>query len=52
MIQGTLTEHVPGKGVLERHTGIRLIEDRNTVHWAENRTDATVMVLATDLYKP
>lgn len=52
VIQGTLTEHVPGKGVFERQTGYRLIEDRNTVHWAENRTDATVMVLATDLYKP
>ena len=52
VIQGTLTEHVPGKGVFERHTGDRLIEDKNTVHWAENRTDSTVMVLATDLFKP
>lgn len=52
VVQGTLTEHVPGKGVYERHTGDRLIEDRNTVHWAENRTDTTVMVLSTDLYKP
>ncbi len=52
VIQGTLTEHVPGKGTFERHTGDRLIEGRNTVHWAENKTDATVMVLATDLFKP
>ena len=52
VIRGTLTEHVPGKGVFERHTGDRLIEDRNTIYWAENRTDVTVMVLATDLYKP
>lgn len=52
VIQGTLTEHVPGKGVFERQTGDRLIEDKNTVHWAENKTDGTVMVLATDLFKP
>jgi quercetin dioxygenase-like cupin family protein len=52
VIQGTLTEHVPGSGIFQRNTGDRLIEDRNTVHWAENRTDSTVMVLSTDLYKP
>ena len=52
VIEGTLTEHVPGKGVFERRTGDRLIKDKNTVHWAENRTDSTVMVLATDLFKP
>ncbi len=52
VIQGTLTEHVQGKGTFERRTGDRLIEDKNTVHWAENKTDGTVMVLATDLFKP
>ena len=52
VVKGTVTEHVEGKGVFERHEGDRLIEDRNTVHWVENRTDAEAMVLATDVYKP
>ena len=52
VLKGTLTEHVEGKGVFERHEGDRLIEDGNTVHWAENRTGETVMVLSTDVYKP
>lgn len=52
VLKGSLTEHVEGKGVFERHEGDRLIEDRNTVHWVENRTDQTAMVLASDVYKP
>ena len=52
VLKGTLTEHVDGKGVFQRREGDRLIEDRNTVHWAENRTNDNVIVLATDLYKP
>lgn len=52
VIQGTLTEHIAGEGIVERHTGDRIVEDKNKVHWAENRTDATVMVLAADLFKP
>lgn len=52
VIKGTLTEHVEGKGVFERREGDRLIEDKDTVHWAENLTNETVIVLATDLYKP
>ena len=52
VLKGTLTEHVQGKGVFERREGDRLVEDRNTVHWVENRTDQTAMVLATDVFKP
>ena len=52
VVKGTVTEHVEGKGVFERHEGDRLVEDRNTVHWVENRTDQPAMVLATDVYKP
>lgn len=52
VLKGTLTEHVQGKGVFERQQGDRLVEDRNTVHWVENRTDQTAMVLATDVFKP
>jgi quercetin dioxygenase-like cupin family protein len=49
--QGTLTEHVEGKGVFERNQGDRLMEGRNTVYRAENLSDETVIVLATDVYK-
>ena len=52
VLKGTLTEHVEGKGVFDRKQGDRLIEDGNTVHWAENLSDETVIVLATDVYKP
>jgi quercetin dioxygenase-like cupin family protein len=52
VLKGTLTEHVEGKGVFERAEGDRLVEDRNTVHWAENRTDEPVTVLAADVYRP
>lgn len=52
VLKGTLTEHIEGGGVFERHEGERLVEDKNTVHWAENRSDGQVMVLAADVYKP
>lgn len=52
VIKGTLTEHIEGKGTFQRQAGDRLIEDKYTVHWAENLTDDTVIVLGTDLYKP
>jgi len=52
ILKGTLTEHVDGKGTVEHPQGDRIVEDHNTVHWAENRTDQQVMVLSTDIYKP
>ena len=52
VLKGTVTEHVEGKGVFDRHEGDRFVEDRNTVHWVENRSNQTAMVLATDVFKP
>ena len=52
VLKGTVTEHVEGKGVFQRKQGDRLVEDRNTVHWVENRSDEIAMVFATDVYKP
>lgn len=52
VLKGTVTEHVEGKGVFERNQGDRLIEDKSTVHWVENRSDEVAMVFATDVYKP
>jgi len=47
-----LTEHVEGKGVFDYHEGDTFVEDKNTVHWAENRTSQATVVLASDVYKP
>jgi len=52
VLKGTLTEHVEGKGVFDHHAGDTFVEDKNTVHWAENRTSQTTVVLASDVYKP
>lgn len=52
ILKGTLTEHDEGKGVFNHQQGESFVEDKNTVHWAENRTNETVMVLASDVYKP
>ena len=47
-----MTGNVQGKGVFDHQEGDRFVEDRNTVHWAQNRTDQTTIVLAGDVYKP
>lgn len=52
VLKGTLTEHVEGKGVFDHQEGDSFIEDKNTVHWAENRTNQTTVVLASDIFKP
>ena len=52
VLKGTVTEHVEGKGVFQRKQGDRLVEDRDTVHWVENRSDEVALVFATDVYKP
>ena len=52
VLKGTLTEHVEGKGVFDHQEGDKFVEDKNTVHWAENRTNQTTIVLASDVYKP
>ena len=52
VLKGTVTEHVEGKGDFQRKQGDRLVEDGNTVHWVENRSDEIAIVFATDVYKP
>ena len=52
VLKGTLTEHVEGKGVFDHQEGDSFVEDKNTVHWAENRTNQTTVVLASDIFKP
>jgi len=51
-VQGTLTEHLENGDVHERQQGESWTEDRNTNHWAENKSDQPVVVVAVDVFKP
>lgn len=51
-VQGTLTEHLENGDVHERQQGESWTEDRNTNHWAENKGDQAVVVVAVDVFKP
>ena len=52
VLQGTLTEHVEGKGTFERRTGESWTEGKDTNHWAENKSGERAVVLAVDVFKP
>jgi quercetin dioxygenase-like cupin family protein len=50
--QGTLTEHREGVGTKEHPAGGTILEDKDTVHWAENRGSEPAVVVAVDVFKP
>jgi quercetin dioxygenase-like cupin family protein len=52
VLQGTLTEHVEGKGDFVHRTGESWTEGKDVTHWAENKGDQPVVVLAVDVFKP
>jgi len=52
IVQGTLTETREGSGSEQRHQGESWTEDRNTTHWAENKGDKPVTIVAVDVFKP
>ena len=52
MLQGTLTEHVQNGATHERHEGDSWTEDRNAVHWSENKGDKPLVLIAVDVFKP
>jgi quercetin dioxygenase-like cupin family protein len=52
VLQGTLTEHVEGRGEFVRRAGESWTEGKEVTHWAENRGDQPVVVLAVDVFKP
>lgn len=52
VLQGTVTEHLEGKGDFERRQGEIFTEDTSTVHWVENRTNLPAKLLVSDIYKP
>lgn len=53
VIQGTLTEYREGgTGSIEHHEGESWTEGKDTTHWAENKGDGPVVILAVDVFKP
>jgi len=52
VLQGTLTEHRDSGEVFERRQGESWSEGKEVNHWAENRGDGPVVVLAVDVFKP
>jgi len=52
ILQGTLTEHREGSGVIEHHEGESWTEGKEVTHWAENTGDGAVVILAVDVFKP
>ena len=52
VLKGTLTEHLENGDVHERREGEGWAEGKDTTHWAENRTDQALVVVAVDVFKP
>ena len=52
IVQGTLTETREGGGPQDHREGESWTEDRNTTHWAENKGDKPVTIVAVDVFKP
>ena len=51
-LQGTLVEHLENGDVREHAQGESWTEDKNTTHWAENKSNQTIKVIAVDVFKP
>ena len=52
VVQGVLPEHREGSGVVDHYEGQAIIEDKGTTHWAENKGNIPVVVVAVDVFKP
>jgi quercetin dioxygenase-like cupin family protein len=52
VVQGTLTEHREGGGTKDHPAGDTLVEDKDTVHWAENKGSEPAVIVAVDVFKP
>ena len=51
-LQGTLTEHLETGETRDHAQGEAWTEDHTVTHWAQNKSDQPVMVLAVDVFKP
>jgi quercetin dioxygenase-like cupin family protein len=52
IVQGTLTEHREGAEAKDHGPGDTIAEDKDTVHWAENKGTEPTVVVAVDVFKP
>ncbi len=52
VLQGTLTEHREGSGAIDHYEGQSITEGKDTTHWAENKGNTPVVVVAVDVFKP
>ena len=52
VLQGTLTESREGGAVKQRQPGESWSEGKDTTHWAENKGDKPVVLVAVDVFKP
>ena len=52
VLQGVLTEHREGSGTIDHYEGQSFTEDKDTTHWAQNKGNTDVVVLAVDVFKP
>jgi quercetin dioxygenase-like cupin family protein len=52
VLQGTLTESREGGTVKQRQPGESWSEGKDTTHWAENKGDKPVVLVAVDVFKP
>jgi quercetin dioxygenase-like cupin family protein len=52
IVKGTLTEHREGGETKEHPAGDTIVENKDTVHWAENTGSEPTVVVAVDVFKP
>ncbi len=52
MLQGTLMEHVEGKGTFVRQAGESWSEGKDVTHWVENTSGQPAVLVAVDVFKP
>jgi quercetin dioxygenase-like cupin family protein len=52
VVQGTVTESRVDAGSREWSQGESWTEDKDTTHWAENKGDKAVVIVAVDVFKP
>jgi len=52
VVQGVLTEHRDGSETIDHYEGQSIIEGKDTTHWAENKGNTPVVVVAVDVFKP
>ena len=50
--QGTVTEYREGGSAKDYGVGDVIVEDKDTVHWSENKGSGPAIVVAVDVFKP